>query len=216
MQVDASLLGSLSAAHLLHSFGVFGVFVVLFLEMGVLLAFFLPGDSLLFVAGYATVSDNSLGFSLPLGWLLVASVIGAVAGAQLGYELGRRAGPTLHERPDSRFYKRDYVDRADRFLIRFGAAKAVVIARFLPIVRTFISPLAGVAGMTRRDFLAWNVISGIGWTVPLILLGAELGHISFVRKYVEGLAIVIVLISVVPAVVHYLRERRRSSDATAP
>lgn len=207
MQVDASVLGSISAAHLLHDFGVAGVFVVLFLEMGVLLAFFLPGDSLLFVAGYATVAHNSLGFSMSLPWLLVGAIVGAVAGAQLGYELGRRAGPTLHQR-ESRFYKKEYVERAERFLTRFGPAKAVVISRFLPIVRTFVSPLAGVAGMSRRDFVIWNVISGVGWTIPLIVLGHLLGNISFVRNYVEALAVLIVVISIVPALVHYLRERR--------
>jgi membrane-associated protein len=213
VQADLALLGSLSPAHLLNSFGVIGVFVVLFLEMGVLLAFFLPGDSLLFVAGYATVAHKQLGFSMPLGWLLLASAIGAIAGAQLGYELGRRAGPALHQRPDTRLFKQDYVRRTDHFLEQFGSGKAVVFSRFVPLVRTFVSPLVGVAGMSPRDFAIWNVVSGIAWTVPLILLGRALGHIAFVSKHIEVLALVIVLISVIPAVVHYLR--RRQEEATA-
>src|SRR3954454_4442480 len=207
VQADLALLSSLSPAHLLDSYGVLGVFVVLFLEMGVLLFFFLPGDSLLFVAGYATAS-HSLGFSLPLGWLLVASAVGAIAGAQVGYEFGRRAGPSLHERPDTRLFKQDYVRRTDRFLQQFGAGKAVVYSRFVPLVRTFVSPLVGVAGMSPRDFAVWNVVSGIAWTVPLILLGHALGHVEFVRKHIEVLALAIVLLSVIPAVVHYLRTRR--------
>jgi membrane-associated protein len=213
VQANLALLSSLSPAHLLDSYGVIGVVVILFLEMGVLLAFFLPGDSLLFVAGYATVANNSLGFSLPLGWLLLASAVAAIAGAQLGYELGRRAGPSLHERPDTRLFKQDYVRRTDRFLSQFGSGKAVVFSRFVPLVRTFVSPLVGVTGMSPRDFAVWNVVSGIAWTVPLILLGHSLGHVHFVRKHIEVLALAIVLISVIPAVVHYLRKRREATPA---
>jgi len=212
VQVDASLLSSLSPQNLLDSYGVLGVFVVLFLEMGLLPFFFLPGDSLLFVAGYATVVDNSLGFTMPLGWLLFGAAIGAIAGAQLGYELGRRAGPTLHHRPDSRLFKHEYVTRTDRFLEQFGEGKAVVFSRFVPLVRTFVSPLVGVAEMSRRDFLVWNVVSGLAWTVPLILLGHALGHVQFVRSNIEVLAIAIVAISVIPAVVHYLRTRQETVD----
>jgi membrane-associated protein len=213
VQANLALLASLSPTHLLDTYGVLGVFVILFLEMGVLLAFFLPGDSLLFVAGYATVADSSLGFSLPLGWLLLASAVGAIAGAQLGYEFGRRAGPALHQRPDTRLFKQDYVRRTDRFLEQFGSGKAVVFSRFVPLVRTFVSPLVGVAGMPPRDYAIWNIVSGIAWTAPLILLGHELGHVEFVRKHIEVLAVVIVLISVIPAAVHYVRQRREATPA---
>ena len=211
MHVEASLLHSLSPQHLLDTYGVFGVFVVLFLEMALLPFFFLPGDSLLFVAGYATVTDNSLGFTMPLGWLLFGAALGAILGAQVGYELGRRAGPTLHHRPDSRLFKHEYVTRTDRFLEQFGEGKAVVFSRFVPLVRTFISPLVGVAEMTRRDFVIWNVVSGLAWTVPLIVLGHALGHVQFVRSNIEVLAIAIVAISVIPAIVHYLRKRRETA-----
>ena len=213
MQANLALLSSLSPAHLLDTYGVLGVFVVLFLEMGVLLAFFLPGDSLLFVAGYATVAHNSLGFSMPLGWLLLGAAVGAIAGAQLGYEFGRRAGPTLHHRPDTRLFKQEYVRRTDRFLQQFGSGKAVVFSRFVPLVRTFVSPLVGVAGMSRRDFLIWNVVSGLLWTIPLVLLGHALGHVDFVRKHIDVLAVLIVLISVIPAAVHYVRKRRETANA---
>jgi membrane-associated protein len=100
---DLALLGAIAPDHLLSTFGVIGVLVVIFVEMGLLVGFFLPGDSLLFVAGYATVGDNSLGFHLPLGGLLIAAAAAAIVGGQLGFEVGRRAGPALHQRPDARF-----------------------------------------------------------------------------------------------------------------
>jgi len=202
-----ALLNSITPEHLLSTFGVIGVLLVLFLEMGVLVFFFLPGDSLLFVAGYATVSNNSLGLHLPLGWLLIAAAIGAVLGGQLGFEVGRRAGPALHERPDSRFYKQAYIERAASFLTRFGTARAVALSRFVPVVRTFTSPIVGVAGMPTGSYAAWNVISGVLWTVPIILLGHWLGHISFIRNYIEILAVLVVVASVVPALVHMARRR---------
>jgi membrane-associated protein len=204
---DLALLGAISPAHLLSTFGVIGVLVVIFLEMGLLVGFFLPGDSLLFVAGYATVHDNSLGFHLPLGALLVAAAGAAIVGGQLGFEVGRRAGPALHQRPDSRFYKKAYAERAETFLLRFGTARAVVLSRFVPVVRTFMSPIVGVAGMPSAAYAAWNLIGGLVWTVPIILLGHWFGHISFIRHYIEGLAVLVVVLSVVPALIHMARHR---------
>jgi membrane-associated protein len=202
-----ALLNAITPQHLLSTFGVLGVFVVIFLEMGVLVFFFLPGDSLLFVAGYATVTDNSLGLHLPLGWLLIAAASAAILGGQLGYEVGRRAGPALHERPDSRFYKKRYTERAEVFLIRFGPPRAVALSRFLPVVRTFTSPLVGVAGMPVRPYASWNVFSGLAWTIPIILLGHFLGHITFIRRYVEVLAVLVIVASIVPALIHMARHR---------
>jgi membrane-associated protein len=202
-----ALLGAISPQHLLSTFGVVGVLVVLFLEMGLLVGFFLPGDSLLFVAGYATVSDNSLKLHLPLGWLLVAAAVGAVAGGQLGFEVGRRAGAELHTR-ESRYYKVEYVERARRFLLRFGEAKAVLLSRFVPVVRTFTSPIVGVAEMRPASYAVWNLVAGVMWVVPIVLLGHWLGHITFIRKYVEILAFAVVVVSVVPALVHMYRTRR--------
>jgi membrane-associated protein len=202
-----ALLSSISPSHLLSTFGVVGVLVIVFVEMGLLVGFFLPGDSLLFVAGYATVHGNSLGLHLPLGWLMLAAAGGAILGGQLGFEVGRRAGATLHDRPDSRFYKKSYAERADRFLERFGTARAVVLSRFVPVVRTFTSPIVGVAGMPSASYATWNVLGGLVWTVPIILLGHWLGHISFIRHYIEGLAVLAVVVSVVPVLVHMARHR---------
>src|SRR5579875_1953020 len=149
--------------------------------MGVVIAFFLPGDSLLFVAGYATVSGNALlkHHPLPLGWLCLAAAAAAVIGGQIGYETARRAvGDPLSGR-GSRLVKPEYADRARRFLERFGLARAVVASRFVPVVRTFTPPVIGVAGASRGRYAVWNVVAGIVWTVPLVLLGHWLGHISF-------------------------------------
>src|SRR3954471_18500488 len=141
-----TVLGALAPQHLLDALGVIGVSLILFAETGLLVGVILPGDSLLFVAGYATVRGNSLpgDLHLPLGWLLVAAPVGAIVGAQVGYEIGRRAGPSVFRRQESRFFKPEYVERTRALLARFGAARAIVLARFVPIVRTLLNPLAGV------------------------------------------------------------------------
>jgi membrane-associated protein len=206
---QVALLSSISPHHLLSTFGVVGVMVVLFIQTGVLVGFFLPGDSLLFLAGYATVKHNSVGVHLPIGWLLLAAAAGAIVGGQLGYEVGRRAGQSLHERPESRFYKQEYIDRTERFLERFGAGRAIALSRFVPVVRTFTSPIVGVAGVSVPRYTAANVIGGLLWTVPIIIAGHYLGHISFIRKYVEIIAIAAVVLSIVPAVIHIARSGRK-------
>jgi membrane-associated protein len=205
-----ALLGSISPSHLLSTFGVIGVMVVLFLQTGILIGFFLPGDSLLFLAGYATDRHNNLHVHLPFGWLLIAAAVGAIVGGQLGYELGRRAGNSLQDRRESRLYKREYVERAEAFLERFGAGKAVALSRFVPIVRTFTSPIVGVAGVSIPRYTVANVVGGLLWTVPIIVLGHFLGHVSFIRKYVEIIAVAAVVLSVIPAAIHMARNRPSS------
>jgi membrane-associated protein len=192
---DLALLESVSAQHLIEVLGVAGVFLILFAETGLLLGFFLPGDSLLFVAGYATVGGNSLHLDLPLGPLLVAA---AILGAHVGYEIGRRGGPRLFNRPQSRLFRPEYVERSGAVLDRFGPGRAVVVARFVPIVRTFLNPLAGAIGVPLRTFTIWNVVGGLFWTVGLILLGNAIGDVGFIRDNIEVLALVVVAISVTP------------------
>jgi membrane-associated protein len=204
---------SLTPQHLLDALGVAGVLLILFAETGLLVGFFLPGDSLLFVAGYATVAGNSLHLHLPLGWLLVAAATGALVGAQVGYYLGLRAGPRLFARPDSRLFRQSYVERAARVFERFGPGKAVVLARFVPVVRTVLNPLAGTVGMSVRDFTLWNVVGGLLWTVGIVLLGHGIGHIGFVRKHIEVLVLAVVVVSVLPLVAELVRQQRsRSAD----
>ena len=210
MQVDASVLGSISPQHLLRVLSEAALPLVLFAETGLLLGFFLPGDSLLFVAGYATVAGNSLHLRLSLPIVLILAPIGAILGAQVGYEIGRRAGPRLFARPDSRLFKSEYVERTGTVFNEFGARRAVVLARFIPIIRTFLNPMAGTVRMPIRDFTIWNVVGGVVWTVGLILLGHGLGHVSFVRKHIEVLVLFVVLLSVSPLLFEISRRHLRS------
>ena len=213
VQVDASLLHAISAQSLIDSLGLAGIGLILFAETGLLLGFFLPGDSLLFVAGYATVAGNSLHLHLSLPGLLVLAPIAAIAGAQVGFEIGRRAGPALFRRPDSRFFKQDYVERTRAVFEQFGLPRAVVVARFVPIVRTFLNPMAGIVGMPAKRFAVWNAIGGLGWTIGLVLLGHGLGHVGVVRKHVELLVIAVVILSLLPLAYEATRHRRRNRSS---
>lgn len=208
---QVALLSSISAQHLLDVLGVAGVLLIMFAETGLLVGFFLPGDSLLFVAGYATVAHNSLGFTLSLVGLLIAAPIGAISGAEVGYEIGSRAGPRLFNRPNSRLLRSSHVDRARAVFEEFGPRRAVVLARFIPIVRTLLNPMAGTVRMSRRDFSIANVVGGLVWTIGLILLGHGLGHITFVRKHIDVLAVIVVLLSVLPVLFEITRRRRRAT-----
>ena len=208
VQVDASLLHAVSAQSLINSLGLAGVAFILFAETGILLGFFLPGDSLLFVAGYATVGGNALHLHLSLPALLVVAPVAAVVGAQVGYELGRRAGPALFRRPDSRWFRQEYVERTRAVFEEFGLARAIVVARFVPIVRTFLNPMAGVVGMPAKRFAVWNALGGVLWTIGLVLLGHGLGHVNVVRKHIELLVLAVVLLSVLPLLYEITRRRR--------
>ena len=213
MQVDASLLHAVSAQSLINSLGLAGIALILFAETGLLLGFFLPGDSLLFIAGYATVAHNSLHLHLSLPGLLVLTPIAAVVGAQVGFEIGRRAGPALFRRPDSRLFRQEYVDKTRAVFEQFGLPRAVVVARFVPVVRTFLNPMAGIVGMPPKRFALWNVVGGVGWTIGLVLLGHGLGHVSAVRKHVELLVVAVILISLLPLAYEATRHRRRNRSA---
>lgn len=199
----------LSARDLVSTFGELGVMVVLFVETGLLIGLVLPGDSLLFVAGFAA-SGGVAGVHLQLGYLLPAAVVGAVVGAQVGYEIGRRSGPPLFDRPDSRLFKRRYVDRADAMFERFGPGKAIVLARFVPVVRTLLNPFAGIVEVPRNAFALWNVLGGIVWTVGVALLGYFLGQVSFLNKHLELVVLAVVAVSLIPIAVELVRETRRS------
>lgn len=210
VQVDASVLHAVSAQNLLDTLGLAGVALILFAETGILLGFFLPGDSLLFVAGYATVAGNSLHLHLSLPGLLVLAPVAAVIGAQVGFELGRRAGAALFRRPDSRWFRQEYVERTRAMFERVGLPRAVFMARFVPVVRTFLNPMAGIIGMPASRFAVWNTVGGVVWTIGLVLLGHALGHVGVVRTHIELLVIAVVLVSLTPLLYEAVRGRRRS------
>jgi membrane-associated protein len=211
VQVYASTLSSISAQHLIDVLGLAGVALILFAETGLMLGFFLPGDSLLFVAGYATVTGNSLHLHLSLPGLLVVAPVAAVVGAQVGFELGRRAGPALFRRPDSRLFRQEYVERTRALFEQFGFPRAIVLARFVPVVRTFLNPMAGTVGLPVRSFAVWNVVGGLGWTIGLVLLGHGLGHVHAVRNHIEILVLAVVVLSVLPLLYELTIRRRRAS-----
>ncbi|MFD0020236.1 DedA family protein [Streptomyces sp. NPDC058382] len=199
----------LDAQSLLATFGTIGIAAVLFAETGLLLGFFLPGDSLLFTAGLLCAGGSgATPGHLSLPWVLLAAVAGALAGAQTGYLLGRRAGPALLSRTKSRKI-REGADRAAEILERYGHAKAIVLARFLPIVRTVLNPLAGVLAVPARTFALWQVLGGLLWTVGLVLAGYALGaSVPDVDRYLLPIIAVIVVVSLIPVGLELLRSRR--------
>ena len=195
---------------LISNVGLFGLVLVVFAESGLLVGFFLPGDSLLFTAGLLVASSetDALHLDQPL-WLVLLLVAGAaIAGDQVGYLIGRTAGPAVFRRPDSRLFKQEYVDKTHEFFERHGG-RAIILARFVPIVRTFTPVVAGVARMDYRTYLPFDVVGGLLWGVGMTLLGYWLGQVDFVRDHIELMAILIVLISVTPVVLELLRARRR-------
>ncbi len=193
---------------LIETFGTLGVFAIVFAESGLLIGFFLPGDSLLFTAGLLA----SRGFS-NIVVLMVGCALSAVIGDQVGYLIGRRAGPALFRRPDSRFFRQDHVDQAHRYLEQYGA-KTIVLARFVPIVRTFAPIVAGVGRMPYRTFVTYNVVGGLLWGVGVTFLGYELGRqFPQIEKYLLPAVILIVLLSVLPPAAELLRNRRYAKAA---
>lgn len=198
----------LDSQNLIDTFGLIGILVIIFAESGLLIGFFLPGDSLLFTAGLLVRRDV---LDQPI-WLVSALVtVAAIAGNQVGYEIGRRAGPALFSRPDSRLFKQEYVDKAYAFFDRYGP-RAIVLARFVPIVRTFITVTAGVGRMNYRMYTTYSVIGGVLWGTGVTLLGYAVGDIDFIAENIEALLIGIVLLSVVPVAVELLRKRSRRRD----
>ncbi len=196
---------------LLETFGTIGLILVIFAESGLLFGFFLPGDSLLFTAGLLA-SQGEL--SLPV--ILVGCFVAAVTGDQVGYAFGHRVGPALFRRPDSRFFKQEYVEKAQEYFERYGA-KTIVLARFVPIVRTFAPIVAGVGSMRYRTFFIYNVVGGLLWAVGVTTLGYVLGEtIPDIDKYLLPVIVGIVLLSALPIGIEILRARRQKSSAEDP
>ena len=191
---------------LISTFGLLGILAVVFAESGLLIGFFLPGDSLLFTAGLLVAEGVYLHQPLWLVCLLVS--IAAVAGDQTGYAFGRRVGPPLFRRPDARLFKQQNLARARAFFGRHGA-RSVVLARFVPIVRTFTPIVAGTSHMRYRTFAIYNVVGGSLWGCGVTVLGYLLGQVAFVRSHIELILIGVVAVSLIPIGVELLRSRRR-------
>ena len=200
----------LDGKHLVESFGVAGLLAIVFAETGLLLGFFLPGDSLLFFAGVAAAGGVA-GVHPNIALLCALVAVVAVLGAQTGYFIGSSVGPALFDREDSRLFKKSYVTKAEATIERYGAGKAIVLARFIPIVRTFLNPLVGAGELPLRVFALWNVIGGVLWGVGVTLLGYFLGNVGhgFIGRNIEFVAIFIVILSVLPIALELRKSRQR-------
>jgi membrane-associated protein len=203
----------LDGQHLVETFGLIGLLVIVFAETGLLLGFFLPGDSLLFAAGFAATGELTDKLHPNIALVCALTSLVAILGAQTGFHIGRVAGPPLFQRPDSRLFKRSYVDKAEEVVERYGAGKAIVIARFIPIVRTFLNPLMGAGQLPTRTFALWNVVGGVLWGTGVTLLGYYLGTIDFIGKNLEVFAVLVVLISFIPIGLEVRRARRGARRA---
>jgi membrane-associated protein len=204
LQVALSLL---DPHGLLASAGALGIFLIIFAETGLLIGFFLPGDSLLFTAGLlsATGPHSAVHLSLPI--VLLAAGAGALAGAEVGYLIGRQAGHALLDRP-GRPRLRQGLSRSREFIDRYGAGRAVVLARFIPVVRTALNPLAGAIGMPLRTFTIWQVVGGLAWSLGLTIAGYALGSkIPSIDRYLLPIIALIVVASLIPVVIELFRGR---------
>jgi membrane-associated protein len=181
-----------------------GLAVIIFAECGLLLGFFLPGDSLLFTAGLF-VADGAIG--TPLWAVCGLLVVAAVLGNACGYWIGRAAGPAVFDKPRSRLFRPQHVAKTQEFFDRYGN-RAIVLGRFVPIVRTFITVMAGVGRMEARRYLTYSLIGGVVWAAGVTLLGYWLGQFAFVKANIELMLILIVLVSIMPVIVEVLRGRR--------
>lgn len=198
----------LDAENLISSFGSYaliGIIIVVFIETGLLFPF-LPGDSLLFTAGML-VAQQELDFPL---WLLCTLLfLAAFLGDQTAYLIGRTAGPRLFRRPDSKVFKQQYIDQTYRYFDKYGG-RTIIVARFVPIVRTYAPVAAGVGKMSYKHFVSFNVIGALLWGVGVTLLGYMLGNVTFVKDNIEILLVLIVLVSVIPIGIEVLRARREA------
>lgn len=191
--------------------GIVALALIVFAESGLLIGFFLPGDSLLFFAGFLASGAAVEQFGeryMPALWVVaLVCAVAAVLGDQVGYLIGKRFGPALFQRPKSRLFDPAHVRKAEAFFERHGA-KTIVLARFVPIVRTFAPTVAGVSNMHYRTFVTFNVVGGVLWGAGVTTLGYFLGEIDVVKNNIEIAAIVIVAVSVLPIVFEFVKHRR--------
>jgi membrane-associated protein len=201
----------LSPDTLLTNYGNVGFWLaalVIFAECGLLLGFFLPGDSLLFTVGLFVGTGQ---LHQPLWLACLVLTVAAFVGNVVGYEIGRVSGPAIFNRGNSKIFKQEYVDKTMAFFELYGA-RAIVMARFVPIVRTFCPVVAGIGKMPYRTFVRYNVIGGLLWAVGVTLLGYFFGQIGAVKNNIEIAIIGVIAISLIPMVVEYVRHRRHKAS----
>ncbi|WP_456845600.1 VTT domain-containing protein [Cellulomonas sp. P5_C6] len=200
----------LDPQHLIDSFGAWvllGIMAIVFIEVGLLFPI-LPGDSLLFTAG-ALVAQENLQVNINIWGLCALMIVTAYAGTQTGYLIGRKLGPKVFSKPDSRFFKQKYIDQTYAYFDRYGG-RTLIVAQFIPFVRTYASVAAGVGKMPYRHFALFNAIGVVLWAGGVTMLGYLLGNISFIKNNIEVLLVLVVFISVAPVLVEVWRKRRRA------
>lgn len=191
------------------SLGTIGVIITLFVETGLLIGLVLPGDSLLFVAGL-TAGTDALGFQLSLTTLLIFCPVAAFLGSELGYFIGARYGRALFDRPDGRIFNQERVRYAEAWFNRYGPGKAITFGRYIPIVRTLMSPLAGILKMDKKKFTFWNGLSAVIWTSSILIIGYLLGErvSGSIDKYLLPIVACLVLISMIPILRELLKKKK--------
>ena len=190
--------------------GYFGLTAIIFAETGLLIGFFLPGDSLLVTAGLLA-SQPDFGLNVYLLGLILS--IAAIVGDSVGYAIGRATGPRIFTRENSLLFNRKHLERAHAFYEKHGG-KTIIIARFMPIVRTFAPVVAGVADMHYRTFVAYNVIGGLVWVWSMLFVGYFLGRwVPGIEKHIEKVILVVIFLSILPGIISWLRERSKKSAA---
>jgi len=209
MRHDLIAILGLEPEKLIKTFGTLGLFAIIFAESGLLIGFFLPGDSLLMAAGLFSARGDLPNIAL----ISIGCAVAAVVGDQVGYAFGKKAGPRIFKRPDSRFFKHENVERAEEFFEHYGP-KAIVLARFVPIVRTFTPIIAGAGNMQYKTFVTYNVVGGVIWGAGIPLLGWGLGsRYEWMVERIEVIALVIVALSLLPMAFEILRHRRKAAAA---
>ncbi len=203
----------LSPNHLIDTFGLAGLLVIIFAECGLLIGFFLPGDTLLFTAGLLVANDI---LHRPLWVLLVLTPIAAILGNIVGYGIGVRTGPAVFNRPDSKLFKYEHVERAHQFFEKYGPA-TIFLARFVPVVRTFATVMAGVSRMRLATYLTYTVLGGVVWTIGVTVAGFYLGKIKVIADNVDLILVLgvvsAVCVSAVPLAIRYVGHRRNPEQA---
>ena len=204
-------MANLFDAHsIVTTLGLLGVLAIIFAETGLLIGLFFPGDSLLFIAGLAASgsAQEILGTHLPIVPLLIGAPIAAILGSQVGYWFGAKVGPRYFDRPDGRFFNQRRVQATEKWLTKYGTGKALILARYIPFVRTLINPLAGILKIQPRKFFFYNAIGAIIWTESVIGIGIFLGDkvSGSVDKYLLPIIALIIFFSLIPVAIEVIRE----------
>jgi membrane-associated protein len=199
------------AHSIVSNLGLAGVLAIVFAETGLLIGLAFPGDSLLFIAGVAASGSGAaiLGSAhLPAALLFTLTPIAAITGGEVGYWIGKKYGRGLFDRPDGRVFNRQRVIATEKWLLKYGTGKALVLARFVPVIRTLINPMCGVVGLDKKQFRFWNIVGGVIWTELVLTLGFVLGDVlkGSVDKYLLPVIALIIFVSFIPVAIELFKE----------